>query len=149
MSSIRIDWAGPATSVQDIGRFGAQRYGLGTAGAMDRMGLARANALVGQEAGMAALEIGPLPLKLTVLEGPVLFGLSGGERTITLNSGPSPLRAVSAPKRATVSPFQRPAVVSSAISPLRGGLSARPSSARFLCCIAPKSAAPCRVPCLP
>ena len=87
MSTIRIDWTGPATSVQDMGRFGAQRYGLGTAGAMDRLSLARANALVGQEAGMAAIEIGPLPLKLTVTEGPVRFALAGGERTVTLYSG--------------------------------------------------------------
>ena len=44
MSRIYVDAVGPATSVQDIGRSGAQRYGLTTSGAMDRVSLAIANA---------------------------------------------------------------------------------------------------------
>jgi allophanate hydrolase subunit 2 len=47
MSVLLIEEVGPATSVQDFGRYGALRYGLGTTGAMDRVGLACANALVG------------------------------------------------------------------------------------------------------
>lgn len=57
MMTLRVDEVGPATSVQDIGRFGAQRYGLGTAGALDRYSLAAANTLVDQPATAAAIEI--------------------------------------------------------------------------------------------
>ncbi len=37
MSKLVVVTTGPATSVQDAGRFGAQRYGLTTSGAMDRV----------------------------------------------------------------------------------------------------------------
>ena len=45
MSKLVVVTTGPATSVQDAGRFGAQRYGLTTSGAMDRVPLAMANSL--------------------------------------------------------------------------------------------------------
>jgi biotin-dependent carboxylase-like uncharacterized protein len=80
---LRIDEAGPATSVQDIGRFGAQRYGLGTAGALDRFSLAVANCLVGQSPTAAAVEIGPFPARLTATNGPAGLALAGAERDVT------------------------------------------------------------------
>ncbi len=51
MSFLVVDKVGPATSVQDKGRSGAQRYGLTPSGAMDLKSLAIANALVGQTTG--------------------------------------------------------------------------------------------------
>ena len=60
MSFFVVDKVGPATSVQDKGRSGAQRYGLTPSGAMDLKSLAIANALVGEKIGAAAIEIGPL-----------------------------------------------------------------------------------------
>ena len=47
MSKLVISAIGPASSVQDGGRHGAQRYGLTPSGAMDRLALAAANTLVG------------------------------------------------------------------------------------------------------
>ncbi|MCJ9736062.1 allophanate hydrolase, partial [Bradyrhizobium sp. PRIMUS42] len=47
MSRLVIASVGPASSVQDGGRLGAQRYGLTVSGAMDRLSLAAANTLVG------------------------------------------------------------------------------------------------------
>ena len=46
MSTLVIASIGPASSVQDGGRPGAQRYGLVPSGAMDRLALAAANTLV-------------------------------------------------------------------------------------------------------
>ena len=43
MSKLVISAIGPASSVQDGGRHGAQRYGLTPSGAMDRLALAAAN----------------------------------------------------------------------------------------------------------
>ena len=40
MSKLLISAIGPASSVQDGGRYGAQRYGLTPGGAMDRLALA-------------------------------------------------------------------------------------------------------------
>src|SRR3954463_11581561 len=59
MSQLVITAIGPASSVQDGGRPGAQRYGLVPSGAMDRLALATANTLVGNEPFAACVEIGP------------------------------------------------------------------------------------------
>lgn len=48
--------AGPLTTVQDLGRPGYAHLGVGRAGAADQASLARANALVGNPTGAAALE---------------------------------------------------------------------------------------------
>ena len=56
MTEITIQSAGPATSLQDAGRFGWQRFGVGPAGAMDRLSLALANVLVGNQPAQAAIE---------------------------------------------------------------------------------------------
>ncbi|WP_337060155.1 biotin-dependent carboxyltransferase family protein [Kineococcus sp. G2] len=48
---------GPLTTVQDLGRPGAFRWGVGAAGVADRRSLGLANRLVGNPAGHAALEV--------------------------------------------------------------------------------------------
>ena len=50
-------------TVQDLGRFGALRWGVGTAGAMDRMALACGNLLLGNDEGAAAIEVPGLPVR--------------------------------------------------------------------------------------
>lgn len=72
---------GPASSVQDGGRFGAQRYGLTSGGAMDRFALAAANTLVGNAALSAAIEIGPLGAAFTARDGAIRVALAGAPRT--------------------------------------------------------------------
>lgn len=59
---------GVLTTIQDLGRSGWQRHGLGTAGAMDRFSLQVANLLVGNPRGEAALEIGLGGLRLRCLK---------------------------------------------------------------------------------
>jgi biotin-dependent carboxylase-like uncharacterized protein len=80
MSVLVVETVGPATSVQDVGRAGAQRYGLTTSGAMDRASLAVANALVGQPSGAAAIEIGPLGASFRASRGAVRLSLAGADR---------------------------------------------------------------------
>jgi biotin-dependent carboxylase-like uncharacterized protein len=53
--------AGLAT-VQDLGRYGSLRYGVGRAGAMDRQALAAANILLGNETGAAGIELQAFPI---------------------------------------------------------------------------------------
>ncbi len=55
--SLRVLRPGLLTTVQDLGRHGHQNVGLCPGGAMDPVALALANALVGNPAGEAALEI--------------------------------------------------------------------------------------------
>ena len=80
MSKLVVSTIGPASSVQDGGRHGAQRYGLTPSGAMDRLALAAANTLVGNAPFAAAIEIGPFGAAFTAGEGPVRVGLAGAPR---------------------------------------------------------------------
>jgi biotin-dependent carboxylase-like uncharacterized protein len=80
MSRLVVSSIGPASSVQDGGRHGAQRYGLTPCGAMDRLALAAANTLVGNPPFAAAVEIGPFAAAFTARDGAVRVALTGGPR---------------------------------------------------------------------
>jgi biotin-dependent carboxylase-like uncharacterized protein len=81
MSKLVISAIGPASSIQDGGRHGAQRYGLTPSGAMDRLALAAANCLVGNELFSAAVEIGPFGAAFTARGGAVRVALAGAPRS--------------------------------------------------------------------
>src|SRR5437660_9747437 len=81
MSRLVIASIGPASSVQDGGRPGSQRYGLVPSGAMDRLALAAASTLVGNGPFAAAIGTGPFGAALTARGGPVRVALSGAQRS--------------------------------------------------------------------
>jgi len=85
MIKLGISTIGPASSVQDGGRFGAQRYGLQPSGAMDRVGLAAANCLVGNAPFAPGIEIGPYGAAFTAREGAVHVALSGAPRNADIS----------------------------------------------------------------
>src|SRR5882757_6551005 len=85
MSKLVIASIGPASSVQDGGRPGAQRYGLVPSGAMDRLALAAANILVGNEPFTAAVEMGPFGAAFTAREGAVRVALAGAPRNADIS----------------------------------------------------------------
>jgi biotin-dependent carboxylase-like uncharacterized protein len=80
MSRLVISSIGPASSVQDGGRPGAQRYGLTPGGAIDRLALATANALVGNAPFTAAIEVGPFGAAFKARDGAVRVALAGASR---------------------------------------------------------------------
>lgn len=86
MTVLVVERASAATSVQDAGRVGQQRYGLGPGGAMDRLSLAKANALAGQPLDAAAIEIGPFGASFSVAESDARIAISGAGRSVTLGS---------------------------------------------------------------
>jgi biotin-dependent carboxylase-like uncharacterized protein len=88
MSKLVVSAIGPASSVQDGGRYGAQRYGLTPSGAMDRLALAAANCLVGNAAFAAAIEIGPFGAAFTAREGTVRVALAGASRKADIAGRP-------------------------------------------------------------
>ena len=88
MTRLVVASIGPASSVQDGGRHGAQRYGLPPSGAMDRLALAAANTLVGNAQFAAAVEIGPFGAAFTAREGDVRVALSGAARTADIAGRP-------------------------------------------------------------
>ncbi len=80
MSKLIIASIGPASSVQDGGRPGSQRYGLTPSGAVDRLALAAANTLVGNALFAAGIEIGPFGAAFTARGGAVRIALAGASR---------------------------------------------------------------------
>jgi biotin-dependent carboxylase-like uncharacterized protein len=80
MTKLAVSSISPASSVQDGGRFGAQRYGLTPSGAMDRLGLVAANCLAGNGLFPPAIEIGPYGAAFKAREGAVRVAMSGTPR---------------------------------------------------------------------
>lgn len=68
---------GAFTTVQDLGRFGAQSLGIPVSGALDPVSLRLANALVGNPHEAAGLEIRMLGPRVRVDVGPVRVALVG------------------------------------------------------------------------
>jgi biotin-dependent carboxylase-like uncharacterized protein len=85
MSKLVVSSIGPASSVQDGGRHGGQRYGLTPSGAMDRLALAAANTLVGNALFAAGVEIGPFGAAFTARGGAVRIALAGTSRNADIN----------------------------------------------------------------
>ena len=71
-------------TVQDAGRLGSLRFGVGTAGAMDQLALAVGNLLLGNPAGVAALEIPVYPFQVRFTED-CAFALTGADGQATLD----------------------------------------------------------------
>jgi biotin-dependent carboxylase-like uncharacterized protein len=90
MSKLLIVSIGPASSIQDGGRPGSQRYGLVPSGAMDRLALATANTLVGNEPFAACVEIGPFGAAFTARGGAVRIALAGASRNADIAGRPVP-----------------------------------------------------------
>ena len=88
MSRLVVMSIGPASSVQDGGRPGSQRYGLVPSGAMDRLALAAANVLVGNPPFTAAIEIGPFGASFIARGGAVRVALSGAARDADIAKRP-------------------------------------------------------------
>ncbi|MCP4615670.1 MAG: biotin-dependent carboxyltransferase [Bradyrhizobium sp.] len=88
MPKLVVTSIGPASSVQDAGRPGSQRYGLPPSGVMDRLSLAAANVLVGNPPMSAAIELGPFGAAFTARGGPVRVALAGAQRTSDIAKHP-------------------------------------------------------------
>lgn len=90
MTGVLVEKAGPLTTVQDLGRYGYQKYGLSPSGAMDGRSLSIANILVGNEENEGALEVTFIGLTLKFLEENVI-AVTGGDLRPTLNDVPIPM----------------------------------------------------------
>lgn len=98
-------------SVQDMGRDGFLRYGVGTSGAMDRVALAIGNILLGNPENSAAIEIPVFPFQVRFLED-LAFAVTGADTGAQLDGQSIPpwwarharrgqVLTLNAPKRGT------------------------------------------------
>lgn len=73
-----IERAGPMTTIQDRGRFGAQRFGVNEAGPMDRASYRTALAALGEMPGPAVIETALGGMALRCIQGDITVALAGG-----------------------------------------------------------------------
>ncbi len=88
MTALEIVQCGPGVSVQDAGRYGFRRFGVSTAGAMDRRALALANTLAGNPPDTAAVELPLAGAEFRVVGGPVLVAAYGPGTTLAVSGKP-------------------------------------------------------------
>ena len=84
---IEIQSTSALSTVQDLGRPGALRWGVGTSGAMDPMALAAGNLLLGNDEGDAAIEIQVFPYQVA-FEVDCLFAVTGANTDAQLDGQP-------------------------------------------------------------
>lgn len=80
---------GPLTTVQDLGRYGYQRYGVPPSGALDTHAAVLANLLVGNPDGAAVLEMTFCGATLEILS-PCTLALAGAAMAVTVNGAGVP-----------------------------------------------------------
>ncbi len=88
--SIRVLRPGMLTTLQDLGRYGYQKYGVIVSGGMDSYSLRLANFLVGNEEGQAVLEITLTGPSLQV-EKDLLLAITGGNLSPQIARQPVPM----------------------------------------------------------
>jgi len=84
MAEILIKDSGPFTTVQDKGRFGYQKFGMPTAGAMDKFSYTIANLLVGNKEDEEVLEYTLKGPKLEFKEDAII-AVTGAKSKVKLN----------------------------------------------------------------
>ncbi len=88
--SIQVIRPGLLATIQDLGRYGFQQYGVIVSGAMDMFSLRIANLLVGNEEGEAAIEVTLMGTTIQFKEDRVI-SITGGNLKPTIDEKPVPL----------------------------------------------------------
>ena len=88
--SLKILKTGMLDTIQDLGRFGYQQFGINPTGAMDRYSAAIANILVGNKPGDAVIEI-HFPGPSISFDEPVMIALSGADFDANIEGNSIPL----------------------------------------------------------
>jgi biotin-dependent carboxylase-like uncharacterized protein len=103
VDAIEVLDGGLLTTVQDLGRYGYQRYGVPVAGALDQFALRVANVLVGNQGGDAGLEITLVGPRLRFLTDTVI-AITGADLEPRLDDAPVAMwQAIAIPQGATLS----------------------------------------------
>lgn len=88
--SIKILQSGFLATIQDLGRFGSQKYGVIVGGAMDSLAVRIANILVGNEEREATIEITMFGTELQ-FEKECLVAITGGDLNPTIDGEKAPM----------------------------------------------------------
>jgi len=86
-STIEVLSSAALATVQDLGRVGSLRWGVGSSGAMDQLALAAGNLLLGNAPGAAAIEVPVFPFKVRFTQD-CAFALTGAACAARLDDQP-------------------------------------------------------------
>ncbi len=87
MGQFKIAKAGLMTTVQDLGRYGYQQYGVSVSGAMDQVAAKLANILVGNDENEGLLEATMIGPEMEFLQ-PTAIAITGGDLQAHINNKP-------------------------------------------------------------
>ena len=121
MATFEVVEGGFYTTVQDLGRYGFQRYGVPVSGAMDVYALRLANILLGNDEDSAALEMTLIGPKLEFQEDTTI-ALSGANLAPRLNGRPAPMWRAFRVQRGSLLTFDGPMVGKQTYLALPGGI---------------------------
>lgn len=84
-ATLRVEAAGPLTTIQDGGRTGYLRFGVPASGAIDRLAFTAANVALGNPTDAALVEVSAGGITLVGAGEPVDFALCGGDFTADID----------------------------------------------------------------
>lgn len=119
--SFRIIKAGTLSTVQDLGRFGMQHLGVGSAGAMDKVSARVANYLVGNSETEAVLEL-HFPAPEILITSPALIAIAGADFSASFENLPIKTNAAFFAYQPGVLKFAKPIAGARAYLSVHGGL---------------------------
>jgi len=135
--SLRVLKPGLLTTVQDRGRHGLQHIGVVPCGAMDPVALELANALVGNHAGDAALEITVIGPEIA-FEADALVALCGAEMDARIGSERLPVNRTLSIEKGAILRAGRATLGSRACLAVAGGIAVPPVLGSRSTYLAPK-----------
>ena len=121
MEILEVIQPGPLTTVQDVGRYGYQQYGVPPSGALDNFAFRIGNLLAGNDESAASLEITLFGCRLRVLRETTV-AVTGADLGAALNCNPFPTWQTVTAKSGDVLSFPRINSGCRAYLALTGGL---------------------------
>ena len=121
--TLKIIQQGMLSTIQDRGRYGYQRYGMPTAGAMDTFALRAANALLGNDDNAACIEATVLGPRIEILAD-TRIAVTGANAAPRLNGEPIPMWQAAAAKKGSRIEFRSPQDGMRAYLAVAGGIDA-------------------------
>ena len=88
--SLKVLKAGILDTIQDMGRFGFQQFGINPTGVMDKYAASIANALVGNLFAEAVIEM-HFPAPVFLFDQPAIVALAGADFSASVNGEPVPV----------------------------------------------------------
>jgi biotin-dependent carboxylase-like uncharacterized protein len=121
METFEVIQPGPLTTIQDLGRYGCQQYGVPPSGALDNYAFRIGNLLVGNEESAASLEITLFGCQIRVLQDTTV-AVTGADLGATLNGNPISMWESIPVRRGDIISFPLPKSGCRAYLALTGGI---------------------------